>query len=229
MALLTSTDALTKVKGCGRRYANIVAKKADIDLNLRAGELTAEQLERIVSILQAPTQYKIPSVCFWNRFSSSFLLSVFRFLYTNALCSGSLTVSATLSTARTRRSWPTVSTPSSVRIWSASRRSVPPRSPSLLGPACARPAHQDDRSSRPDCRCVQEEGWLKNDSGKNQGRRANREWVPRTEKQRTTEGWFYNVGTIHGPGTFTFCLFFYVFTTAAGIFFARALAAGGME
>lgn len=28
-------DALTKIKGCGRRYANIVAKKADIDLNLR--------------------------------------------------------------------------------------------------------------------------------------------------------------------------------------------------
>ena len=27
--------ALTKVKGCGRRYANIVAKKADIDLNMR--------------------------------------------------------------------------------------------------------------------------------------------------------------------------------------------------
>lgn len=29
-----------------------------------AGELTAEQLERIVSILQSPTQYKIPSVRF---------------------------------------------------------------------------------------------------------------------------------------------------------------------
>ncbi|CAK7244709.1 MAG: ribosomal 40S subunit protein S18B [Sporothrix thermara] len=58
--------ALTKVKGCGRRYANIVAKKADIDLNMRAGELSAEQLERIVSILQSPTQYKIPS-WFLNR------------------------------------------------------------------------------------------------------------------------------------------------------------------
>ncbi|EPE07338.1 40s ribosomal protein s18 [Ophiostoma piceae UAMH 11346] len=51
--------ALTKVKGCGRRYANIVAKKADIDLNMRC-------LERIVSILQSPTQYKIPS-WFLNR------------------------------------------------------------------------------------------------------------------------------------------------------------------
>lgn len=95
--------ALTKVKGCGRRYANIVCKKADIDLNMRyvytttsdcttiseetirsqdfqdcrpnfrhnansssAGELSAEQLERIVSILQSPTQYKIPS-WFLNR------------------------------------------------------------------------------------------------------------------------------------------------------------------
>lgn len=79
--------ALTKIKGVGRRYSNLVCKKADVDLNKRAGELTctirpdeatratpkwshskianairtAEELERIVTIIQNPTQYKIPT------------------------------------------------------------------------------------------------------------------------------------------------------------------------
>ena len=31
--------ALTSIKGCGRRYANLCCKKAEIDLAKRAGEL----------------------------------------------------------------------------------------------------------------------------------------------------------------------------------------------
>ncbi|PTU18065.1 hypothetical protein P175DRAFT_0503952 [Aspergillus ochraceoroseus IBT 24754] len=58
--------ALTQIKGVGRRYSNLVCKKADVDLNKRAGELTTEELERVVTILQNPTQYKIPS-WFLNR------------------------------------------------------------------------------------------------------------------------------------------------------------------
>jgi small subunit ribosomal protein S18e len=78
--------ALTKIKGVGRRYSNLVCKKADVDLNKRyilqssvvvcdlliqcrissAGELTTEELERIVTIIQNPTQYKIPT-WFLNR------------------------------------------------------------------------------------------------------------------------------------------------------------------
>ncbi|KDN64439.1 putative ribosomal protein S13/S18 [Colletotrichum sublineola] len=58
--------ALTKISGVGRRYSNIVCKKADVDLNKRAGELTSEELERIVTIIQNPTQYKIPG-WFLNR------------------------------------------------------------------------------------------------------------------------------------------------------------------
>ncbi|TPX55187.1 hypothetical protein PhCBS80983_g05525 [Powellomyces hirtus] len=58
--------AMTHIKGVGRRYANIVCKKADIDLNKRAGELTNEELERVVVILQNPRQYKIPD-WFLNR------------------------------------------------------------------------------------------------------------------------------------------------------------------
>merc|ERR1711974_331699 len=58
--------ALTQIKGVGRRYSNLVCKKADVDLNKRAGELTSEELERIVTIIQNPTQYKIPT-WFLNR------------------------------------------------------------------------------------------------------------------------------------------------------------------
>merc|ERR1712137_733338 len=49
--------ALTKIKGVGRRYSNLVCKKADVDLNKRAGELTSEELERIVTIIQNPTRF----------------------------------------------------------------------------------------------------------------------------------------------------------------------------
>jgi len=51
----------TKIKGVGRRYSNLVCKKADIDLSKRAGELTTEELERIVTIISNPTDYKIPT------------------------------------------------------------------------------------------------------------------------------------------------------------------------
>ncbi|KAJ2815225.1 ribosomal 40S subunit protein S18B, partial [Coemansia sp. 'formosensis'] len=46
--------ALTAIKGVGRRYANIVCKKADVDLTKRAGEFSGEELERIVEIIQNP-------------------------------------------------------------------------------------------------------------------------------------------------------------------------------
>lgn len=38
------TIAMTAIKGCGRRYANIVLKKADVDLTKRAGECTDEEV-----------------------------------------------------------------------------------------------------------------------------------------------------------------------------------------
>merc|ERR1711934_149097 len=55
--------AMTAIKGIGRRYANIVLKKADIDLAKRAGELSEEEIEKI---MQTPRQYKIPD-WFLNR------------------------------------------------------------------------------------------------------------------------------------------------------------------
>ncbi len=47
------------VQGIGRRYANIVLKKADIPLSKRAGELTEEDTEKIITIMQNPRQYKV--------------------------------------------------------------------------------------------------------------------------------------------------------------------------
>merc|ERR1712137_722021 len=58
--------AITAIKGVGRRFANIALKKADIDMSKRAGELTEEEVERIITIISNPRQYKIPD-WFLNR------------------------------------------------------------------------------------------------------------------------------------------------------------------
>merc|ERR1711972_204116 len=52
--------AMTSIKGIGRRYANLCLKKADIPLTKRAGELSEEEVEKLVTIVQNPRQYKIP-------------------------------------------------------------------------------------------------------------------------------------------------------------------------
>merc|ERR1712133_272824 len=56
---------MTSIKGCGRRFSNIVCK-ADVDMSKRAGELSEEEVERIVTIMNNPRQYKIPD-WFLNR------------------------------------------------------------------------------------------------------------------------------------------------------------------
>mmetsp|Transcript_9355 Transcript_9355/g.19729 ORF Transcript_9355/g.19729 Transcript_9355/m.19729 type:complete len:154 (+) Transcript_9355:49-510(+) len=58
--------AITSIKGVGRRFANLVLKKADVDLSKRAGELSNEEIDRIVTIIQNPQQFKIPD-WFLNR------------------------------------------------------------------------------------------------------------------------------------------------------------------
>merc|ERR1719331_2503375 len=58
--------ALTSIKGIGRRYANLCLKKADISLSRRAGELNEEEVEKLITIMQNPRQYKIPN-WFLNR------------------------------------------------------------------------------------------------------------------------------------------------------------------
>ncbi|KAI9201765.1 hypothetical protein LWI28_028910 [Acer negundo] len=58
--------ALTSIKGIGRRFANIVCKKADVDMNKRAGELTSTELDNLMVIVANPRQFKIPD-WFLNR------------------------------------------------------------------------------------------------------------------------------------------------------------------
>jgi len=58
--------ALTKIKGLGRRFTNLICKKAEIDVNKRAGELTADEIEKLVAVIQSPKQFKIP-LWFLNR------------------------------------------------------------------------------------------------------------------------------------------------------------------
>ena len=53
--------AMTSVKGIGRRFSNIVCKKADVDMDKRAGELTQKEMDDLVNVVQNPNEYKIPS------------------------------------------------------------------------------------------------------------------------------------------------------------------------
>lgn len=52
--------ALTAIPGVGRRIANVVCKKAEVDMHKRAGEMSADEIEKIVAILQNPRSFKIP-------------------------------------------------------------------------------------------------------------------------------------------------------------------------
>lgn len=47
--------AMTAIKGVGRRYANVVLKKADVDLTKRAGECTEEEVRLFVIFHSAGT------------------------------------------------------------------------------------------------------------------------------------------------------------------------------
>ncbi|KAK9806669.1 hypothetical protein WJX73_006275 [Symbiochloris irregularis] len=58
--------ALTSIKGIGRRFANLVCKKAEVDMNKRAGELSAQELESLMVIVANPRTFKVPD-WFLNR------------------------------------------------------------------------------------------------------------------------------------------------------------------
>ena len=58
--------ALRTIKGVGLRFANMICKKAEVDADKRAGELTADEVEKMVAIIQSPAQFKIPT-WFLNR------------------------------------------------------------------------------------------------------------------------------------------------------------------
>jgi small subunit ribosomal protein S18e len=53
--------AITKITGIGKRFANLICKKAEIDINRRAGSLTNEEIEKLVAIISNPKQFKVPN------------------------------------------------------------------------------------------------------------------------------------------------------------------------
>merc|ERR1712230_300878 len=55
--------AMTAIKGVGRRFADVCCKKADIDVQKRAGELTHDEVERLVAVIQNPLQSRSRSGC----------------------------------------------------------------------------------------------------------------------------------------------------------------------
>ena len=58
--------ALTQIRGIGRRFSNVVCKKAEIDMGKRAGERSAAELESLMVIVSNPRQFRIPD-WFLNR------------------------------------------------------------------------------------------------------------------------------------------------------------------
>jgi ribosomal protein S13 len=52
--------ALTAIPGVGRRISNVICKKAEIEMTKRAGELTPDEIEKVVAILQDPKKFNIP-------------------------------------------------------------------------------------------------------------------------------------------------------------------------
>merc|ERR1711924_554581 len=53
--------AITKIRGIGRRMASLILKKAEIDQNKRAGEVSAGEMERIMQIVANPLDHKVPA------------------------------------------------------------------------------------------------------------------------------------------------------------------------
>ena len=58
--------ALRVIKGIGRRFATLACKIAQIDLDRRAGTLTADEMNKISDIFAKPMDYGIPK-WFLNR------------------------------------------------------------------------------------------------------------------------------------------------------------------
>lgn len=67
--------AMTAIKGVGRRYSSVVLKKADVDLNKRAGECTEEEVTMLNNNFICK-DYVIFLNCRWKRLLRSYLIPV---------------------------------------------------------------------------------------------------------------------------------------------------------
>merc|ERR1711976_284339 len=55
------THALSSIRGMGRRFTDLVLKKAEIDRSKRAGQLTEAEMEQIQTVMANPKNFKIPT------------------------------------------------------------------------------------------------------------------------------------------------------------------------
>jgi small subunit ribosomal protein S13 len=51
---------LTKIKGMGNMYSNMVCKLADVNINKKIGLLTQSEIERINDVISHPDKYNVP-------------------------------------------------------------------------------------------------------------------------------------------------------------------------
>eukprot|EP00056_Hartaetosiga_gracilis_P014075 m.239642 g.239642 ORF g.239642 m.239642 type:complete len:153 (-) comp13958_c0_seq1:134-592(-) len=58
--------SFTSIRGVGRRYANLCLKKAECNIDRRAGELEDDEVEKVVNVMQNPQDFKVPT-WFLNR------------------------------------------------------------------------------------------------------------------------------------------------------------------
>jgi len=58
---LKVNHALTKIKGVGKRLANIIAEKANVNPENRLGFLSDAEVKRIKDILDSPSKHGVPS------------------------------------------------------------------------------------------------------------------------------------------------------------------------
>ena len=58
--------AMTNIRGIGRRFSNYACKKGEVDMQKRAGECSAEDIENLMLITSNPRAYKTPD-WFLNR------------------------------------------------------------------------------------------------------------------------------------------------------------------
>jgi len=58
--------AITKITGVGKRFSNLICKKAEVEVDRRAGTLSNEEIEKLVAIINNPRQFKMPD-WFLNR------------------------------------------------------------------------------------------------------------------------------------------------------------------
>jgi len=61
--------AIRKIRGVGRRFAILLCKKANIPVDLRAGEMSEEQIEKITEVCNKPESYGIPRWFLNKRFT----------------------------------------------------------------------------------------------------------------------------------------------------------------